>query len=83
MMRNVTCFEYSIGLLHLALALRRLLERITKGRILVLATHLAENLLDELVPGRGLALATRHRHVLALSSDLPSATSATSSGHIG
>lgn len=78
-MRNVTCFEWPIELLHLALALGRRLQRITKRRILVLATHLAEDLLDELVPGRGLTLATRHRHVLTLSSDLPSTTS---SGHI-
>ena len=81
-MRNVTCFEYSTGLLHLALALGSRLQRITERRILVLATHLAEDLLHELVPGRGLALATRHRHVLTLSSDLPSAASAASSSHI-
>ena len=51
--------------LHLLLALGGLLERIAKGCILVLATHLLKDLLHELIPRRCLALAAHHSIILA------------------
>lgn len=47
--------RFSKTSLHLRLATRRLLERITELRTLILALHLHVDLLDEHVPGRRLA----------------------------
>ena len=59
--------HYVFDSLHLALAARGGLQRVTKGGALVLATHLVKNLLHELVPGRSLAcLALTALHVLIL-----------------
>ena len=65
-MYNTIGFLNDIRCLHLALALRGRLERITEGGVLVLAAHLIEDLLHQLVPGRGLALAAHHHGLLLL-----------------
>jgi hypothetical protein len=75
------------ALLHVLLALARLLQRITKGRILILAPHLLKHLLHQVVPRRRLALAATHGHIVLLAlaashGSIVLSASATSSSHI-